>query len=78
MPTDLIAAGLALLGGLAAIAIAMWRQRTKGREEGRDTAQTEALKDAAKRTEQGRQAVQRGRASGGDPADRLRRNDGQW
>lgn len=77
MLTDILTALGALVTGLVAIAAAIWRARTKGRREGRETAQTEAMRDAAERVEKGRAAVQRGRGAG-DPDERLRRNDGQW
>jgi hypothetical protein len=78
IPDSLLTAGGAVLALLAGVVAALWRARAKGRREGRETAQTEGLRDAAERMEKGRQAVQRGRDSGSTPADRLRRNDGDW
>ena len=66
---------------LAALALALggvWRIWRRGKAQGRVQARTEGLEDAAKRTEAGRAAVQRGRDSGGTPDERLRRNDGAW
>ena len=63
-----------LAGGAAWLARALW----KARRAGEDRARLKGLEDAAKRTEAGRQAVQRGRAGGGTPDERLRDNDGRW
>ena len=66
-----LASILAALAGL----LAVWGH---GRRRGATDERTRGLEDAAKRTEAGRQAVQRGRDSGADPAQRLRDNDGRW
>ena len=76
--TELLTAIGALVALFAGVATAIWRARTTGRAQGRAQANTEAMRDAQERTERGRQAVQTGRASGGTPDERLRRNDGRW
>jgi len=73
--------GVAVAGFLGLVLI-LWRQRRKGRTEGREAARTQIEKeikeDVQKRVESGRKAVERGRSSGATPADRLRQNDGRW
>jgi beta-lactamase regulating signal transducer with metallopeptidase domain len=73
---------LGLVGGLIlalfGLVFSFKQQRAKGREEGRQESERKGLADAARRTEEGRRAVLRGRTSGDTPADRLRQNDGQW
>jgi hypothetical protein len=78
IPGDILTAAGVLFSALAAIGAALWRARIKGLRDGRTSAINEGLRDAAKRMDQGRAAVQRGRDSGGTPADRLRENDGKW
>jgi hypothetical protein len=75
--TDLLTALMGIAALVASVIGALVFNRRKGRKEGHERAQTEALKDAQERMERGRDAVSRGR-DGGSPADRLRRNDGQW
>jgi hypothetical protein len=78
MPGDVMTALGALLAGLVALGLALYRARLRGLRDGRTDAINEGLRDAAKRMDQGRQAVQRGR-DGGKPVDqRLRDNDGRW
>ena len=74
---------LLLWFGGGAIIVAGWlfdrmRQRRLGQQEGKSQIQAETAQDVQNRTEKGRQAVQTGRASGGTPDERLRRNDGDW
>ena len=68
---ELVAAVGAVLAALGA-AVLYGTRKARGDRERKD------LKDAAKRTEAGRKAVQRGRASGADPAERVRKNDRNW
>ena len=51
--------------------------RAEGEREGKREAEREAMEDKSKRVERGRDAVRDGRGAG-NPADRLRRNDGRW
>jgi hypothetical protein len=78
MPTDILTALGALLAGLVAIGLALYRARLRGLRDGRTDAINEGLRDAAKRMDAGRAAVQRGRDSGGDVDSRLRANDDAW
>jgi hypothetical protein len=78
IPGDILTAAGVLISALAAIGAALWRARLKGLRDGRTTAQMEGLRDAAKRMDAGRAAVQRGRDSGGDVDSRLRGNDSKW
>lgn len=49
------------------------------KKQGRTEAQTDALRDSAKRQEKGREAVKDLRGADRDTLiDRLRRNDGRW
>ena len=63
--------GLALAALLAGLGI-----HAAGRRAGRKDASEKAHKDTINRVEKGRAQVDRHRDD--DPADRLRRNDGQW
>lgn len=65
----LAAAGGAILGRL-------WG-RAEGGREGKREAERDAMEDAIGKVERGRAAVRDGRGAG-DPAERLRRNDGRW
>lgn len=67
--TRLGQAAAVVLATLAAIGLA----RAKWRSEGRTEAERRMRDDAHDRVEKGRDAVR-----DGDPADRLRKNDGQW
>jgi len=70
------------VSALAALALALWHQRRKGRSEGhrqaRTEIETEVRNDVETRVDSGRKAVERGRSSGADPAQRLRDNDQNW
>ena len=68
----------ALLAVLAGAAAALWRAKRKWRAEGRAEAEKEAMRDAQERTDRGREAVSRGRASGASADERLHRNDPHW
>jgi hypothetical protein len=73
---DLTSLGLGA-AALLAVVVAWLRDRKKQHDKGRKAAQAEGAQDAQERMERGRDAVARGR-DGGSPADRLRKNDGQW
>lgn len=64
---------LAGAGALVAVVLGAW---FAGKREARQGAKQEGLEDASKRIEAGRDRVRDNRDD--DPADRLRRNDGQW
>lgn len=61
---------------LGAIVALKLRDRSKI-SEGRKEAENDAAQDTIERVEKGREAVRDGRDVG-DPADRLRKNDGLW
>ena len=77
--SGLIAQILPWLAGAVAIIVAILGYGARQRSKGRADAATEAMRDAANRQEEGRNAVQDLRGAGRDDLlDRLRRNDGQW
>src|SRR5690606_27902170 len=51
--------------------------RVEGKRAGKREAERDAMEDKNERVERGRDAVRDGRGAG-DPAERLRRNDGRW
>jgi hypothetical protein len=51
--------------------------RAEGERVGKREAERDAVEDKSERVGRGRDAVRDGRGAG-DPADRLRRNDGRW
>ena len=61
-----------VLATLTAIGLHREHWRRRGKAE----AENDARDDADKRVDEGRRALRRGR--GGDPAQRLRDNDGRW
>lgn len=65
--------------GIFTLLGAIWGYGVSKKAEGRKDAETDALKDSAKRQEDGRDAVQdlRG-ADRGALADRVRDNDKRW
>lgn len=65
---------LAALGGI--VLGRLWG-RLEGKRAGKREAERDAMEDKIKRVERGRDAVRDGRGAG-DPAQRLRRNDGRW
>ena len=65
------------LGAVAGVVLGRVWGRVDGKREGKREAEHDATEDKNKRVERGRDAVCDGRGSG-DPADRLRRNDGRW
>lgn len=69
-----LVAGLGAIGGI--VLGRVWG-RAEGERAGKREAERDAMEDNGKRVERGREAVHDGR-SAGDPADRLRRNDGRW
>ena len=80
--TDILGALFGPLGGIiaggAALVIALLFGRWQGGKRAQDGQERKAMQDATERQDRGRQAVRDGRDSGGDPDERLRRNDGRW
>ena len=68
---------VAALGALGGLGLGRWIGRSEGKRAGKKEAERDAMDDKNKRVERGRDAVRDGRDAG-DPADRLRRNDGRW
>ena len=69
-----LVAGLGAIGGVVLGRI--WGQ-VEGKRTGKREAERDAMEDKSERIGRGRAAVRDGRGAG-DPADRLRRNDGRW
>lgn len=65
------------LGAVAGVVLGRVWGRVDGKRTGKREAERDAMEDKSKRVERGREAVRDGRGVG-DPADRLRRNDGRW
>ena len=69
---------IAAVFALAGIAVGVPWGRIRGREKGKQEAQDGANRRTLEALEEGRKAVDHGRAGGGDPDERVRSNDGQW
>lgn len=74
---DLLIWLVAALGAVGGVALGRIWGRAEGERTGKQEAKRDAMEDKSKRVERGRDAVRDGRGAG-DPADRLRRNDGRW
>ncbi|MFC6689555.1 hypothetical protein [Jhaorihella thermophila] len=68
---------VAALGAVGGVVLGRILGRVEGRRAGKREAERDALEDTVERTERGRNAVLDGRDAG-DPAERLRNNDGAW
>jgi len=66
------------LGGLLAALVSIFAYGRSQKSKGRKEAESDAIRDAQERIERGRKAVNDGRASGNEPDQRLRDNDGRW
>lgn len=71
-----------ILGGILAAIVAgfafFFGGSLKGRAQERDRIEGQQAQDTLKRTKEGRDAASNARRDGGDLADRMRENDGQW
>jgi uncharacterized membrane-anchored protein YhcB (DUF1043 family) len=74
---DLLIWLVAALGAVGGVVLGRLWGRVEGKRAGKREAECDAMEDKNKRVERGRDAVRDGRVTG-DPADRLRRNDGNW
>jgi hypothetical protein len=74
---DLLIWLLAAIGAIGGVVLGRRWGLVEGKRAGKREAERDAIKDKNKRVERGREAVRDGRGYG-DPADRLRRNDGRW
>ena len=68
---------VAALGAIGGVVLGRVWGRVDGRRTGKQEAERDALEDTIGRIERGRDALRDGRDAG-DPAQRLRRNDGRW
>ena len=68
---------IAALGAVGGVALGRIWGRVEGRRAGKREAERDALEQTIGKVERGRDAVRDGRDAG-DPAQRLRRNDGRW
>lgn len=74
---DLLIWLVATLVAVGGIVLGRVWGRAKGERVGKRESERDAMEDRNKRVERGRDAVRDGRGAG-DPAERLRRNDGRW
>jgi len=68
---------VAALGAVGGVVLGRVWGRVEGEHDGKREAERDAMEDKSQRVERGRKAVRDGRGAG-NPADRLRRNDGAW
>ena len=74
---DLLIWLVAAIGAVGGLVLGRLWGRVEGKRAGKREAERDAIEDKSKRVERGRDAVRDGRGAG-DPAERLRRNDGNW
>ena len=75
--TDILIWGIGALAALGGIVLGRIWGRLEGKRAGKREAERDAIEDRNKRVERGRDAVRDGR-NVGNPAERLRKNDGRW
>jgi len=68
---------VAALGAVGGVVLGRVWGRAEGERAGKREAERDAIEDTNNRLERGRDAVRDGRGAG-NPAERLRRNDGRW
>jgi len=68
---------VAALGALGGLVLGRFWGRVEGKRQGKREAERNAMEETIRKVERGRKAVRDGRDAG-DPAQRLRRNDGRW
>jgi uncharacterized membrane-anchored protein YhcB (DUF1043 family) len=74
---DLLIWLVAALGAVGGVVLGRVWARAEGERVGKQEAERDAMEETIEKVERGRDAVRDGRGAG-DPADRLRRNDGRW
>ncbi len=74
---DLLIWLVAAFGGVGGVVLGRVWGRVEGKREGKREAERDAMEETIEKVERGRDAVRDGRGAG-DPAERLRRNDGRW
>ena len=67
----------AAFGAVGGVVLGRVWERAEGKRTGKREAERDAMEETIERVERGRDAIRDGRGVG-DPADRLRRNDGRW
>jgi uncharacterized membrane-anchored protein YhcB (DUF1043 family) len=68
---------VAAIGAVGGVVLGRVWGGVEGKRAGKRQAERDAMEDKNERVERGRDAVRDGRGAG-DPAERLRRNDGRW
>lgn len=68
---------VAALGAVGGVVLGRVWGRVEGRRTGKREAERDAMEETIGKVERGREALSDGRDLG-DPAQRLRRNDGSW
>ena len=68
---------VAALGAVAGAVLGRVWGRVEGKRAGKREAERDAMEETIGRVERGREALRDGRDTG-DPAQRLRHNDGAW
>ncbi len=68
---------VAALGAGGGVVLGRVWGRVEGKRAGKREAERDAMEETFGKVERGRKAVRDGRDAG-DPAQRLRRNDGRW
>jgi uncharacterized membrane-anchored protein YhcB (DUF1043 family) len=74
---DLLIWLVAAVGAVGGVVLGRVWGRVEGKRAGKREAERDAMEDNCERVERGRDAVRDGRGAG-DPAERLRHNDGRW
>ena len=74
---DLLIWLVAAFGAVGGVVLGRVWGRVEGEHAGERVAERDAMEETIEKVERGRDAVSDGRGAG-DPADRLRRNDGRW
>lgn len=75
--TEILIWGIGALAALGGTVLGRLWGRLEGKRAGKREAERDAMEDKIKRVERGRDSVRDGRGAG-DPAERLRKNDGRW
>ncbi len=75
--TDILIWLLAALAALGGVVLGRIWGRAEGKHAGKREAKRDAMETTLEQVERGRSSVRNGR-NAGDPADRLRDNDGHW
>ena len=74
---DLLIWLVAAFGAVGGVVLGRVWGRVEGEHAGEREAERDAMEETIEKVERGRDAVSDSRGAG-DPADRLRRNDGRW